>query len=147
MSRLRHAFSSGSTHLSHRSHRTGPDTVAKPELGLKRTCLSCSTKFYDLNRDPITCPKCGAPFVLARALAPIVGEDEEADGLPTPAADFVPLEAADGDEAAKAVGVDDIELEEDIGDEDDTFLAPEEDEDDGDVADLIDGDLEEDEES
>ena len=85
--------------------------------------------------------------MLARALAPPVGEDEAADGLPVPAADFVPLEAVDGDDAAKAVGVDDIELEEDIGEEDDTFLAPEEDEDDGDVADLIDGDLEEDEES
>jgi uncharacterized protein (TIGR02300 family) len=33
--------------------------VAKPELGNKRQCQSCGAKFFDLNRDPIVCPKCG----------------------------------------------------------------------------------------
>lgn len=33
--------------------------MAKPELGQKRTCVSCSTKFYDLTRAPAICPKCG----------------------------------------------------------------------------------------
>ena len=33
--------------------------MAKPELGLKRTCVACSTKFYDLLRAPAICPKCG----------------------------------------------------------------------------------------
>lgn len=32
--------------------------MAKPDLGKKRTCLSCGARFYDLNRTPITCPKC-----------------------------------------------------------------------------------------
>jgi uncharacterized protein (TIGR02300 family) len=36
--------------------------VAKPEWGTKRRCLSCAAKFYDLNRSPIECPKCGAAF-------------------------------------------------------------------------------------
>jgi uncharacterized protein (TIGR02300 family) len=36
--------------------------VAKAEWGLKRTCLSCNAKFYDMNRSPILCPKCGAAF-------------------------------------------------------------------------------------
>ncbi len=36
--------------------------VAKSEWGLKRTCQSCSTRFYDLSRTPIVCPKCGAVF-------------------------------------------------------------------------------------
>lgn len=31
-------------------------------LGLKRTCLSCAAKFYDLEKDPILCPKCGKTF-------------------------------------------------------------------------------------
>src|SRR4029453_1569332 len=35
-----------------------PGTVAKPELGTKRLCTNCSAKFYDLNKDPIVCPKC-----------------------------------------------------------------------------------------
>jgi uncharacterized protein (TIGR02300 family) len=34
--------------------------VTKPELGTKRSCAQCGAKFYDLNRSPITCPKCGA---------------------------------------------------------------------------------------
>jgi uncharacterized protein (TIGR02300 family) len=34
--------------------------VAKPEWGVKRTCLSCGARFYDLQREPIVCPACGA---------------------------------------------------------------------------------------
>ena len=33
--------------------------MAKPELGLKRVCVACGTKFYDLTRAPALCPKCG----------------------------------------------------------------------------------------
>ncbi len=29
---------------------------AQKEWGLKRTCLSCGARFYDLNNDPMTCP-------------------------------------------------------------------------------------------
>ena len=36
--------------------------MAKAELGLKRTCLSCGMRFYDFNRKPITCPGCQAEF-------------------------------------------------------------------------------------
>ena len=32
--------------------------MANPELGLKRICVSCNTRFYDLNRTPAICPKC-----------------------------------------------------------------------------------------
>ena len=33
--------------------------MAKPELGVKRVCVACSTKFYDLGKTPAICPKCG----------------------------------------------------------------------------------------
>ena len=36
--------------------------MTKPELGVRRRCLTCSGAFYDLNRSPITCVKCGALF-------------------------------------------------------------------------------------
>lgn len=36
--------------------------MAKPEWGVKRVCQSCAAKFYDMNRSPITCPKCAAAF-------------------------------------------------------------------------------------
>ncbi len=32
--------------------------VAKEEWGVKRQCLSCGARFYDLKKDPIVCPKC-----------------------------------------------------------------------------------------
>ena len=36
--------------------------MAKAELGLKRTCLSCGMRFYDFNRTPIICPGCQTEF-------------------------------------------------------------------------------------
>jgi uncharacterized protein (TIGR02300 family) len=36
--------------------------VAKQEWGAKRVCQSCGSKFYDLHRDPIVCPVCGATY-------------------------------------------------------------------------------------
>lgn len=34
--------------------------MGKPELGSKRTCVSCAIRFFDFDRAPATCPKCGA---------------------------------------------------------------------------------------
>jgi len=36
--------------------------VTKVEWGTKRICPNCGTRYYDMRRDPIMCPKCGAPF-------------------------------------------------------------------------------------
>ena len=33
--------------------------MAKPELGMKRVCVACGAKFYDLLASPAVCPKCG----------------------------------------------------------------------------------------
>ena len=33
--------------------------MVKAELGTKRVCVSCGTKFYDLQKVPAVCPKCG----------------------------------------------------------------------------------------
>jgi hypothetical protein len=48
--------------------------------GTKRACQACEVRFYDLARDPIVCPSCGAhyipaaqPIVAARA-APFSGK-------------------------------------------------------------------------
>lgn len=38
--------------------------MPKDEWGLKRLCPSCSSRFYDLQHDPMTCPVCGASFSL-----------------------------------------------------------------------------------
>ncbi len=34
--------------------------MAKPEWGTKRVCGSCGSRFYDLHREPVVCPKCAA---------------------------------------------------------------------------------------
>ncbi len=38
--------------------------MVKAEWGIKRTCQACSAHFYDLQKSPITCPKCHAPYEL-----------------------------------------------------------------------------------
>jgi uncharacterized protein (TIGR02300 family) len=119
--------------------------VAKPDLGAKRHCQSCATKFYDLHREPIICPKCGAVFQaapLARVAARASDEDTDVEKDP----ETVSLdEVAENEAKAEAIDVgDDVELDDDAGD-DDTFLEEEEGEDD-DVSGLIDGDIESDEE-
>ena len=58
--------------------------MAKIELGNKRQCQNCGAKFFDLNKDPIVCPKCGTIFqgVAARARAAAKeDEDEEEEAV------------------------------------------------------------------
>src|ERR1700677_3842648 len=92
--------------------------MAKPELGIKRVCVACGTKFYDLQKTPAVCPKCatGQPAeqprprrsggnVLEdkRPKKPAVVEDADTD---------VEVEAVD-DEAEEGVLEDTSDLEDD----------------------------------
>ena len=36
--------------------------MGKIERGIKRICQECGALYYDLEKDPIICPKCGAEF-------------------------------------------------------------------------------------
>ncbi len=36
--------------------------MVKLEWGTKRTCQSCGSRFYDLLKSPIVCPKCGSTY-------------------------------------------------------------------------------------
>lgn len=121
--------------------------MAKPELGTKRLCPSCSTKYYDLNHDPILCPRCGAPFdpaLVAKARPLTAADDEEPEeeeeaGL---SPEFVPLEDAEDADGDDVPDIEEAEIEDEGPD--DTFLE-EEDEDEGDVTDII-GDVKDEEE-
>ena len=127
--------------------------MAKPELGLKRQCMSCGAKFYDLNKDPAVCPKCGTVFqatALTRVAAPVaaraaaVADDDETE-LEATGPEMVSLDEVEAGENEKDVPTDDdIDVGDDVAD--DTFLEDEEEGDD-DVSDLIDSDLEDDEEA
>ena len=125
--------------------------MAKPELGAKHQCQNCGTKFFDLNRDPIICPKCGTIFQAVpiarapvRAAAPVAQREEGELDAEATGAEIVSLEDAEAGDKIEAVVDDDIEVEDTPAD--DTFLEEEEEGDDN-VSDLIDGDLEDDEET
>ena len=135
--------------------------MAKPELGTKRVCASCSAKFYDLGKDPITCPKCSAEFTVA-SLTPRGRSDSAASRAPVrevepepveiPEAEFVSLEEADAEaEGAKKPAADDAaEVEEDVEiDEslDDAAFIEETEDEDTDVTEIIGGDIENEEET
>ena len=119
--------------------------MAKPELGNKHQCQNCGARFFDLNKSPVTCPKCGTIFHAAPlsrvAHHPAVADDED----PPPAGAgtvLVPLEEADaGEDKVAVVADDDVEIE--AGDE---TLLEEEEEDADDVGDLIDGEIGDEEE-
>jgi uncharacterized protein (TIGR02300 family) len=136
--------------------------VAKPELGTKRLCAGCGAKFYDLNKDPIHCPKCGVVYEVAVATRPSRAEPVAAPVARPPVPEEVPvpepqevetvsLEEADAEAAGTAkkpapaepgAEEEEVEIEETI---DDTFIEEQEDED-ADVTDIIGGDIEPEEE-
>ena len=39
--------------------------MPKAEWGVKRTCLGCGARFYDLTRTPVVCPKCDEELDIA----------------------------------------------------------------------------------
>ncbi|MGE0211211.1 MAG: TIGR02300 family protein [Parvibaculaceae bacterium] len=117
--------------------------MVKPELGTKRACPSCHSRFYDLNRDPVVCPLCGTSF-LPEALLPSKTDHAPAAPKPKPVevqpeeaeeADVVSLEDVKADE--DAADIEDVEIE-GGEDEEDTFLEEEEEAEPG-VSNLIGG--------
>ncbi|MBO6756552.1 MAG: TIGR02300 family protein [Roseibium sp.] len=114
--------------------------MAKPDLGTKRLCPSCGAKYYDLNRDPITCPKCGTVFEVvmtsraakAAKVEEKPAEDEAEEDAAAP--ELVTLEEADAEAEGASDDVpdidgDDVDLEDESSDDEDVFID-EEDEDD-----------------
>lgn len=124
--------------------------MAKPELGTKRTCPVTGKKFYDLDKDPVVSPYTGQayprsyfdPVVKGK---PVPDNEEETEVAATP--DLTPLDDVVAAEDSKDPVADDIDIEADIdADDDDTFLATEEEDGDDDVTGLIDGDIEDEDE-
>ena len=114
------------------------------ERGTKRTDPETGKKFYDLNMDPIISPYTGksyprsffeqltgkaGPATARKIEDEIEDEDEVDDAAPV----LVSLEEADAEESGDEIpdDVEDVEVEEDLGDEEDVFLEEDEDADDG----------------
>ncbi len=43
--------------------------MPKDEWGVKRLCPHCNSRFYDLRRDPMTCPECSHTFTAESLVA------------------------------------------------------------------------------
>lgn len=102
--------------------------MAKPEWGRKVTCASCSNKFYDMRREPATCPSCGATNDPLQAFRPKRGAVAKpvAQKEAKPKAKVLPDEDDDND---------DDELD---------AVLPDVDDDDDDVEDVLDDDEDDD---
>ncbi len=95
--------------------------MAKPELGLKRVCVSCGAKFYDLTRSPAVCPKCGTeqPAEQPRVKrAPLPVEDKAKKRVVAADAESEEIEIEDVDADAVVEDAEDIEDEDDALGED-----------------------------
>ncbi|HCX68110.1 TIGR02300 family protein [Parvibaculum sp.] len=123
--------------------------MSKPELGTKRDCPSCGAKFYDLNKNPVVCPKCEHEYVpdtgtKAKRAKPAEKPKEKASKRVVAADDEgnVSLDAMRDDELAADTD-DDIDLDDvgvDVDDDDDANDAFLEDDEDGDdVTDIVRG--------
>jgi len=86
--------------------------VTKPEWGSKRTCLNCGTRFYDMQRTPIVCPKCGSENVPD-------AEPKARRGVKKPAAVHAAPVATKPKAAARAAdddGLDDVDVDVEVDD-------------------------------
>ena len=116
--------------------------MSKPELGTKRDCPSCGAKFYDLNKNPVVCPKCEHEYVpdtgmKAKRAKPAEKPREKASKRVVAADDEgnVSLDAMRDDELAADSDDDYIDIDDvgvDVDDDDDSNDAFLEDDEDGD---------------
>ena len=109
--------------------------MAKPEWGTKRICPSCGTRYYDLLREQVVCPKCSTPydpeaFLKARRARPVAPVEKEL--APVGDTDAEEVEVVEDEEALPLAAGDEEEEEELIED------ASELGEDEDDMAEVID---------
>jgi uncharacterized protein (TIGR02300 family) len=95
------------------------DAMPKDEWGAKRICPNCSTRFYDLRTDPMTCPACGATFTLdsLTSVKPKPVRAEKAKPEPVDIEDLPDIESEDNDDDDLADDIledeeDNVDLEE-----------------------------------
>ena len=109
--------------------------MAKPEWGLKRTCLGCSERFYDMQRDPIVCPSCEAEFdplalVRPRRARAAAASQAKAKAKAKAAEALTLDDTADSENAAEVVEDEALEIDVAASDIDDDDIIPDDDDDD-----------------
>jgi len=91
--------------------------MPKDEWGVKRLCPHCASRFYDLKRDPMTCPECSHSFT-AESLVAGRGRVMIAEkaSVKETSDDLDVLDADDLDDDSNDVDLDDDLLEDDEDD-------------------------------
>lgn len=112
--------------------------MAKPEWGVKRICHSCGTRYYDMRREPPTCPKCNTEFdpeafLKSRRSRSAAVEEMAA----TPARAKKKAEVVEDEEDVDVPETDEVELDAEEADDTET----------DDTADLVDDDLADDDDA
>ncbi len=92
--------------------------MPKEEWGVKRLCPHCASRFYDLQKDPMTCPVCGNSFTAESLTATGRGRVMVADKIATREREIDVDDLADDDldEDSNDVDLDDDLLEDDEDD-------------------------------
>lgn len=92
--------------------------MPKEEWGVKRLCPHCAIRFYDLQKDPMTCPACGNSFTIESLAAVSRGRVLVAEKAATRERDIDVDDLADDDldEDGGDVDLDDDLLEDDEDD-------------------------------
>jgi uncharacterized protein (TIGR02300 family) len=93
--------------------------MAKPELGTKRVCVACGTRFYDLTKSPAVCPKCGTEQPIEQPRPRRTGGNVVEDKRPkkvTPAPEDVDVEVEGAEDVEEDVleSTDDLEDDADV---------------------------------
>lgn len=91
--------------------------LAKAEWGMKRTCQSCGARFYDMQRDPIVCPKCATVYDPEAVLKSRRGRAPAAEKVEPVAAPDVDVEVAE-----EEVGEDELAADADAEEEDEDII-------------------------
>jgi uncharacterized protein (TIGR02300 family) len=116
--------------------------LAKPEWGLKRNCLSCGTRFYDMQRNPIACPSCEAEFdplalVRPRRARAAAASQAKAKAAAAAAAAAPALEETSENDSSELVTDDPLATDDDeLELEEDDDILPDDDDDDDDDPDV-----------
>lgn len=121
--------------------------------GLKRICMNCGARFYDLDKSPIICPSCDTEFTgeikvkSRRGRPPAEDKPAKAPAKAAPVAEEEEEDVEDIDPDDDIVSLDDVDEDDDIkaNDEDDDEDMPSSDLDDNfDSIDDDEDDIEED---
>ncbi len=91
--------------------------MANPELGSKRVCQGCETRFYDLKRSPIVCPSCGATFDPEAVLRSRRNRPSAAATPVVPKVAAVAVEVVDEEVVVDTVNDDDAIVDDDADEE------------------------------